>query len=104
MDKKSVDTILPYPSPAEVAFDYSRVEKFAGASSEWPDGHDEVAESDIRHWCESFRCTNPVYTDEAAAKKSKYGGIIAPPEMAQTWSLDDMEWALNRFVRNDAPF
>lgn len=104
MDKETADTIRPYSSPAEVSFDYSRIEKFVGASSEWHDGHDEVSESDIRHWCEAFRSTNPVYTDEEAAKKSKYGGIIAPPEMVQTWSLDDREWALNRFVHNDAPF
>jgi acyl dehydratase len=104
MDKATADAIQPYSSPAEVAFDYSRIEKFVGASSEWHDGHDEVSESDIRHWCEALRNANPIYTDEEAAKKSKYGGIIAPPEMIQTWSLDDMEWALRRFVHNDPPF
>ncbi|MFN8627663.1 MAG: MaoC family dehydratase [Candidatus Binatia bacterium] len=104
MDKATADAIRPYASPAEVAFDYSRIEKFVGASSEWHDGHDEVSESDIRHWCEALHNANPIYTDEAAAKKSKYGGIIAPPEMIQTWSLDDMEWALKRFVHNDPPF
>ncbi|MBP1685747.1 MAG: hypothetical protein H6Q33_1890, partial [Deltaproteobacteria bacterium] len=104
MDNATADAIEPYSSPAEVAFDYSRIEKFVGASSEWHDGHDEVSESDIRHWCEALRNTNPIYTDEEAAKQSKHGGIIAPPEMIQTWSLDDMEWALKRFVHNDPPF
>jgi acyl dehydratase len=104
MENLTADTIRSYQSPAEVFFDYSRIEKFIGASSEWHDGHDEVSESDIRHWCEMFQYTSPYYTDEEAAKKSKYGGIIAPPEMVQTWSLDDMEWALRRFVHNDPPF
>lgn len=96
--------VRPFSSPAEVAFDYSRIEKFVGASSEWHEGHDEVSESDIRHWCEVTQNSNPIYTDEEYAKKSKYGGIIAPPEMVQTFSLDPMKEALDRFVHNDPPF
>src|SRR5690606_41716487 len=31
---------------------------------------------------------NPVYTDEAFAKASSKGSIIAPPAMLQAWSLE----------------
>ncbi len=104
MDDTNTGEIRPFSSPAEVAFDYSRIAHLVGASSEWHEGHDEVSESDIRHWCEVMRDDNPLYTDETYAKQSKYGGIIAPPQMVQTWSLDPMQEALNRFVRNDPPF
>ena len=96
--------IQPFSSPADAAFDYARIARFVGASSEWHEGHDEVSESDIRHWCEVMRDPNPLYTDEAYAKQSRYGGIVAPPVMVQTWSLDPMREALQRFVHNDPPF
>jgi acyl dehydratase len=51
-----------------------------------------------------MRDPNPLYTDEAYAKQSRYGGIVAPPVMVQTWSLDPMREALQRFVQNDPPF
>ena len=54
--------------------------------------------TDIRHWCEVMRDANPLYTDEEYASKSRYGGIVAPPTMVQTWSLDAMKEALERFV------
>jgi acyl dehydratase len=40
----------------------------------------------IRHWCEAVEDANPLYTDEAYARKSKYKGIISPPAMVQTWA------------------
>jgi acyl dehydratase len=104
MDKVSTDEMRPFTSPAEVVFDYSRIAHLVGKSSELHDGHDEVSESDIRHWCEAMRDANPLYTDEEYAKKSKYGGIIAPPHMVQSWSLDALQAALNRFLRNDPPY
>ena len=104
MGKVNPATVQPFSSPAEVAFDYSRIERFVGASSEWHDGHDEVSESDIRHWCEVMQDANPLYTDEKYAKKSKYKGLIAPPVMVQTWSLDPRKEALERFVDNNPPF
>lgn len=33
----------------------------------------------IRHFCDGIGDTNPLYTDEAYAKKSKYGRLVAPP-------------------------
>jgi uncharacterized protein len=104
MEKINPDEIRSYSAPAEVAFDYSRVAPFIGIGSEFHEGHDEVSESDIRHWCEVMQDSNPLYTDEEYAKQSKYGGLIAPPQMVQTWSLDAMADALQRFVHENPPF
>lgn len=48
---------------------------------------DEVCKPMIRHWCEAMQDGNPLYTDEEYARKSKYGGIIAPPTMVLTWTM-----------------
>ncbi len=49
--------------------------------------NDEVNQAMIRHWCEAMEDGNPMYTDEEYAKASKHGGIIAPPQMAQAWTI-----------------
>ncbi len=101
---KENDRIKPFSGPPEETLDYSKLEGFIGKSSPFHEPHDEVTRSDIRHWCEVMQDPNPMYTDEEYAKKSKYGGIIAPPAMVQTWSLDDMHDALQRFVHGNQPF
>jgi len=104
MSKTSAQEILPWSAPHEEPFDYSRIEHLIGKSSPFRDGHDEVSKSDIRHWCEATRDGNPLYTDEEYAKKSRHGGIIAPPTMVQTWSLSPLWAALEQFVDENPPF
>jgi hypothetical protein len=41
----------------------------------------------IRHWAAAFDDHNPVYVDEEAAARSRFGGIVAPPLMLQTWVM-----------------
>ncbi|MDJ0787035.1 MAG: MaoC family dehydratase N-terminal domain-containing protein [Myxococcota bacterium] len=41
----------------------------------------------IRHWVDALEDHNPVYLDEEAAAKTRFGGIVAPPAMLQTWSM-----------------
>jgi hypothetical protein len=48
---------------------------------------DPVNMAMIRHWAAAFEDWNPVYTDTAAAKESRYGEIVAPPLMLQTWTM-----------------
>ena len=48
---------------------------------------DPVNQAMIRHWAAAFDDRNPVYTDPAAATASRFGGIIAPPLMLQTWTM-----------------
>ena len=40
----------------------------------------------IRHWVAAFEDANPVYRDADAAR-SRFGGIVAPPLMLQTWTM-----------------
>ena len=41
----------------------------------------EVTKELIRHYCRAIDETDPVYTDEEAARKAGYSGIIAPPTL-----------------------
>ncbi len=48
---------------------------------------DPVNQPMIRHWAAAFADANPVYTDPVAAAASRFGGIVAPPLMLQTWTM-----------------
>jgi len=48
---------------------------------------DPVNQPMIRHWAAAFEDANPVYTDPAAAAASRFGEIVAPPLMLQTWTM-----------------
>ena len=48
---------------------------------------DAVNQPMIRHWAAAFEDENPVYTDPDAAARSRFGGIVAPPLMLQTWTM-----------------
>jgi acyl dehydratase len=50
-------------------------------------GPDPVNQPMIRHWAAAFDDANPVYTDPAAAAGTRFGGIVAPPLMLQTWTM-----------------
>jgi len=41
----------------------------------------------IRHWVAALDDRNPVYLDEAFAKTTRHGGLVAPPTMLQVWSM-----------------
>ena len=48
---------------------------------------DPVNQPMIRHWCAAFEDWNPIYTDPEAAAQSRFGEIVAPPLMLQTWTM-----------------
>lgn len=48
---------------------------------------DPVNQPMIRHWAAAFDDWNPVYTDPARAASSRFGDIVAPPLMLQTWIM-----------------
>ncbi len=50
-------------------------------------GPDPVNIPMIRHWAAAFEDGNPVYTDPERASESRFGGIVAPPLMLQTWTM-----------------
>ena len=48
---------------------------------------DPVNQPMIRHWAAAFEDANPVYTDPEAAAASRFGAVVAPPLMLQTWTM-----------------
>jgi len=52
---------------------------------------DPVNQPMIRHWAAALQDYNPVYTDPAFAAASRFGGIVAPPLMLQTWTMPTPE-------------
>ena len=65
---------------------FEELQAMVGQESELQVCKDDVNKAMIRHWCEAMEDGNPLYTDEAYAKTSKYGGIVAPPQMVQAFS------------------
>ncbi|MFA7248488.1 MAG: MaoC family dehydratase N-terminal domain-containing protein [Dehalococcoidia bacterium] len=55
---------------------------------EIPVGRFEVTHELINGFCEAIGQQNPLYTDEAFAAQGPYGGIIAPPGIAQAVRMD----------------
>ena len=45
----------------------------------------------IRHWAEAMGDTNPVYLDAEFAARSVHGGLVAPPAMAQVWTMRGLQ-------------
>lgn len=41
----------------------------------------------IRHWVAAFDDRNPLYLDEQAAATGRFGELVAPPAMLQTWTM-----------------
>jgi uncharacterized protein len=48
---------------------------------------DPVNQPMIRHWATALEDHNPVYSDPAFAAASRFGAIVAPPLMLQTWTM-----------------
>ena len=50
----------------------------------------EVEEGSTKKYAEMTEDLNPLYVDEEYAKRSKFGGIIAPPNYAVTYMLSSV--------------
>lgn len=50
-------------------------------------GRDPVNLPMIRNWAEALGDANPVYTSAEHAAGSVHGGLVAPPAMAQVWTM-----------------
>jgi acyl dehydratase len=48
---------------------------------------DPVNQPMIRHWAYALEDLNPVYLDPEFAAASRFGGIVSPPVMLQTWTM-----------------
>jgi len=48
---------------------------------------DPVNQPMIRHWAHALDDMNPAYLDPEFAAQSRFGGIVSPPVMLQTWTM-----------------
>ncbi len=67
-----------------------RLDEFVGkpvGSSSSSRAPDPVNQPMIRHWVAAFEDHNPIYTEPERAARSRFGGIVAPPLMLQTWTM-----------------
>jgi uncharacterized protein len=48
---------------------------------------DPVNAAMIRHWAYALSDMNPAYLDPEFATGSRYGGIVSPPVMLQSWTM-----------------
>jgi uncharacterized OB-fold protein/acyl dehydratase len=51
---------------------------------------DPVNQAMVNNWVEAIGDANPVYTDAEFAGKSVHGGLVAPPAMAQVWTMNGL--------------
>ncbi len=51
------------------------------------EGPDPVNQPMMRHWAAAFEDHNPVYVDPEFAAGTRFGGVVAPPLMLQTWTM-----------------
>ncbi len=66
----------------------ARLEKYVGKPMGPPAvAPDAVNLPMIRHWVDALDDRNPVYLDEVLAATTRFGGIVAPPAMLQTWTM-----------------
>jgi uncharacterized OB-fold protein len=71
--------------PAEIQEALTQIKAAGGAKPRA--GRDPVNQPMINNWVEAIGDANPVYTDAEAAARSVHGGLVAPPAMAQVWTM-----------------
>src|SRR5699024_6775248 len=59
----------------------------AGGASAPRAGRDPINQPMVNNWVEAIGDANPIYTDEAAARAAGHPGVVAPPAMAQVWTM-----------------
>jgi acyl dehydratase len=59
-----------------------------------------ISEAQILYWCDMVEDSNPLYVDGDYARRSRHGGVIAPPVGLITWS---MQRAGHQGVDSEAP-
>ena len=63
------------------------VEQPTGGTEKPTVAPDPVNQPMIRHWAHALDDMNPVYLDPEFAAASRFGGIVSPPVMLQTWTM-----------------
>ncbi len=68
----------------------AKLERYIGkplGSTTPTEAPDKVNLPMIRHWVDALDDRNPIYLDSEAAATTRYGEIVAPPAMLQTWTM-----------------
>ncbi|WP_439644636.1 bifunctional MaoC family dehydratase N-terminal/OB-fold nucleic acid binding domain-containing protein [Gordonia soli] len=68
-------------------------EIIAGGRSAPVRGRDPINQPMINNWVEAMGDTNPVYVDAQAARAAGHDDIVAPPAMAQVWTMRGLHGA-----------
>lgn len=50
-------------------------------------GRDPINRPMINNWVEAMGDANPIYVDDDAARAAGHDGVVAPPAMAQVWTM-----------------
>ncbi|MGW6622735.1 bifunctional MaoC family dehydratase N-terminal/OB-fold nucleic acid binding domain-containing protein [Nocardia sp. NPDC055002] len=53
-------------------------------------GRDPVNQPMIHNWVEALGDANPIYVDDEAARAAGHPGVVAPPAMAQVWTMQGL--------------
>ncbi|MBH0778513.1 bifunctional MaoC family dehydratase N-terminal/OB-fold nucleic acid binding domain-containing protein [Nocardia bovistercoris] len=72
-------------APEEIEAAADRIK--AGGGSAPRAARDPVNQPMINNWVEAIGDANPIYVDEQAARAAGHPGIVAPPAMAQVWTM-----------------
>ena len=89
----AVDDVDTGPEDSDALM--AKVRAFEGRRSGPPmESRDEVNQAMIRHWIDAMGDDNPVYVDDAYARASEVGALIAPPTFVQASAQFDDEYPL----------
>ncbi|MGB3697155.1 MAG: OB-fold domain-containing protein [Gordonia sp. (in: high G+C Gram-positive bacteria)] len=78
-------TLTPESTPEQILAAALAVKE--GGASAPRTGRDPINQPMINNWVEAMGDANPIYVDEAAARAAGHPGVVAPPAMAQVWTM-----------------
>ncbi|QCB49105.1 DNA-binding protein [Rhodococcus sp. PAMC28707] len=55
-------------------------------------GRDPINQPMINNWVEAIGDANPIYVDAGAARAAGHQGVVAPPAMAQVWTMGGLHY------------
>ena len=55
-------------------------------------GRDPINQPMINNWVEAIGDANPIYVDAGAARAAGHKGVVAPPAMAQVWTMGGLHY------------
>ncbi|MBJ8345911.1 bifunctional MaoC family dehydratase N-terminal/OB-fold nucleic acid binding domain-containing protein [Antrihabitans sp. YC2-6] len=65
----------------------------AAGASKPRTGRDPVNQPMINNWVEALGDENPIYVDADAARAAGHPGVVAPPAMAQVWTMGGLHYS-----------